>query len=609
MRLEIPNMDTAEQIARFSQTKTQMMDLLVCYLEQLGVEYVFGVPGGAIEPLYNALARSKRRGSVKAIVARHETGAAFMAAGYATNSGKLGVCCSTTGPGATNLITGVSSAYQNNVPILVITPQTMLENFGRGALQESSCTGINTVGMFEFCTTYNTLVSHVNQFERKLCSAITSAFQSSRPAHLSIPLDIQRHDSCVAMPSYDLSWLLHTPALMDIESVEQLRKRLLTSHKVVFVLGDGCRRAIGLILSIAAMLNAEIVSTPHGKGIISPYHPLFRGVIGFAGHRSATEVLSNPDVDSIVAIGTALSEWASNGWDVNTLLNTKLIHVDSARNHFMHSPMAGLHVYGDIAHVFEKILNGVFSRKFQTSNSASDDTKGNSVVAEEKLGLCRYFSLEEEDKFISDAVPIKPQRLMHELPKLFPSSTRYLADPGNSLTWAIHYLHPYDRRLTGGDRDAKGGLFQSSLEFASMGWSIGAAIGAALAEPHYPVVCLVGDGSILMSGQEVTVATMEKLTVIFIILNDAALGMVKHGQRLANAEPIAFELPEVDYALMGNAMGVPGYVIRSPKDLHALDIKKICARKGPTLLDVRVDSEEVPPMNARMKVLGSVEGI
>lgn len=127
-------------------------DLILGYLEQLGVEYVFGIPGGAIEPFYNALARSERRNSIRAVVARHETGAAFMAEGYARNTGRLGVCCSTTGPGATNLITGVASAYENQIPMLVITPQTALSHFGRKALQESSDTAINTVGMFQHCT-------------------------------------------------------------------------------------------------------------------------------------------------------------------------------------------------------------------------------------------------------------------------------------------------------------------------------------------------------------------------------------------------------------------------------------------------------------------------
>ena len=190
-------------------------DLILSHLEQLGVEYVFGIPGGAIEPLYNALARSRRRGGIGPVVARHETGAAFMAEGYARNTGKLGVCCSTTGPGATNLITGVASAFENQIPMLVITPQTALSHFGRKALQESSDTAVDTVGMFRHCTHYNTMVSHIDQLEHKLASAIMTAFNSSGPAHISVPLDVMRTAVASAGPSYNLASLLARPAWKD----------------------------------------------------------------------------------------------------------------------------------------------------------------------------------------------------------------------------------------------------------------------------------------------------------------------------------------------------------------------------------------------------------
>jgi acetolactate synthase-1/2/3 large subunit len=142
------------------------------------------------------------------------------------------------------------------------------------------------------------------------------------------------------------------------------------------------------------------------------------------------------------------------------------------------------------------------------------------------------------------------------------------------------------------------------LNFAPMGWAIGAAVGVARGNPSCPVVCITGDGSYLMNGQEITVAMEEKLTVVFIILNDHALGMVKHGQRLAGAEPIGYELPRVDYQMMAQSMGIPGHIVRSPADFNALDFNAILKRKGPTLLDVRIDEEEAPPMNLRMKVLG-----
>lgn len=141
------------------------------------------------------------------------------------------------------------------------------------------------------------------------------------------------------------------------------------------------------------------------------------------------------------------------------------------------------------------------------------------------------------------------------------------------------------------------------MDFAPMGWAIGAAVGIARAKPDCPVVCLTGDGSYLMNGQEITVAAQEGLSVIFVILNDSALGMVKHGQQLAGAERVAFELPDVDYALLAQALGVPGHVIRSPADFEALDMPALLGRRGPTLLDVRIDAEEVPPMDLRMQTL------
>ncbi len=589
-------------------SQPELGDLLVAYLKQLSVDYVFGVPGGAIEPLYNALARSERCGGPRAIVARHETGAAFMADGYSRQTGKLGVCCSTTGPGATNLITGVASAYENRIPMLVITAQTALANFGRGALQESSCTGVNTVGMFQYCTRYNTFVSHADQFERKLAAAIMSAHQApSGPAHLSIPLDLLRSRAPSSAPTYELATLLERPSLLDDGAVTELCNRLEGAKRTVFLIGEGCGEAVGTILEVALLLDAQIVTTPHAKGLVSPYHPLFRGVIGFAGHLSAHEAVADPAVDTVVAIGTGLGEWASDGWD-SLLLNRRLVHVDATEGNLTRSPMAGLHVRGRLETIFERVLAYAQKRPArripQQIRVGLDDAMHATLRGE---GVEQWhFSLDNVDSYCSDATPIKPQRLMRELTRLFPPNTRYLADSGNSVAWAVHYLHPFDRRVSG-KRNARGGLFRGALEFASMGWAIGASIGTALGYRDSPVVCITGDGSWLMSGQEITVALQENLTVVFVILNDAALGMVKHGQRLANAEPIGYHLPEIDYTALAASMGIPGYRIESPEDLLALDVDSIIQRQGPTLLDVHINAEEVPPMRSRLKVLGTVK--
>ncbi|MFP5505072.1 MAG: thiamine pyrophosphate-binding protein [Gammaproteobacteria bacterium] len=581
-------------------------DIIVDYLEQLGVEYVFGVPGGAIEPLFNALARSERRGGPRIVVARHETGAAFMADGYARNSGKLGVCCATTGPGATNLITGVASAYENHIPMLVITAQTSLASFGRGALQESSCTGVNTVGMFEYCTRYNTLVSHRDQLEHKLSAAIMAAFQTPvGPSHISLPLDLLRSPAAVAAPSYDLADLLKPNKAYDPEAVATLKNEIEQARGVAFVIGEGAGDAIGTLLEIALAIQAKVVVTPHGKGFVSPYHPLFCGVIGFAGHTSAIQALLDPNIDTVIAVGTALTESATDGWNADLILNRRLIHVDEIISNFTKSPMARLHVQGHLASIFEKLLQLMKVDDAAGIAPIGSPTESTPLPQIARLARLPNVKFEKAEKMDDDTAPIKPQRLMRDLTKSFPSHTHYLVDSGNSMTWAIHYLHPHDRRMAG-RRSACGSIFWTPFEYASMGWAIGAAIGTALAKPRAPVVCLTGDGSILMSGQEITVAIEQRLTVIFIILNDSALGMVKHGQRMSGAEPIGFQLPKIDFAAMAVALGAPGIVIESPEDLANLDINGICSKPGPTILDVRVDPEEVPPMESRIRMLGSV---
>lgn len=601
-------------------------DLIIHYLEQLDIEYVFGIPGGAIEPLYNALARSERRGGPRPIVARHESGAAFMAEGYTRETGKLGVVCTTTGPGATNAITGIVSAYVNQMPMLVITAQTPLTVFGKAAFQESSCTGINTLGIYEHFTRYNSLVSHIEQLEGKLISAIMTAHETpSGPSHLSIPLDVLRSPMSGSESLFNLPNLLRHPAMIDVRALDDLYQLVISSKKIVLVVGSGCAEGIGEILEFALLLQAAVVTTPFGKGFVSSYHPQFRGVFGFAGHRSAYDTLNDPSVDLILAVGTAMGEWSSSGWDEQALLNEKLVHIDSTPEHMTRSPMARLHIRGGILSVFQELLNSLYEKEFQglvrlRKPKMQDMKKGKSEkkqqATSDKMPLpyivdlpenpARHFNLNEERKYLSNSTPIKPQRLMRELARLFPLNTCFLCDTGNSLAWAVHYLHPFDRRTSGG-RPRAPGKVNFGLEFSAMGWAIGNAIGAAIGRRNHPVVCIVGDGSVLMSGQEISVAVSEKLPVVFVVLNDSALGMVKHGQRLSGAEQIGFEIPPVDFCRLAKSMGADAYSIHSPEDLIALDIKAICSREGPTVFDVYIDPEEVPPIGVRIQALNELK--
>jgi len=580
----------------------------VDYLERLRVEVVFGVPGGAVEPIYNALARSERRGGPRSVVARHEAGAAFMADGYARGTGKLGVCIATSGPGATNLITGVACAHANKVPMLVITGQPPIHSFGKGALQESACTGINTIGMFRLCTRYNSLVSHPDQLETKLINAVMQATQGAQgPAHLSIPVDILRSPVRRRAPELDPVALLSTrPALIDLEAVRRVRDELVRSSNPVFLVGAGAGEAIERIMELVSLANARFVTTPDAKGYVNPRHHAFRGAFGFGGHASAEAALREADL--VLAFGTGFSELSSGGWS-SALMSPRLVHIDPLEEHLMRSPMARLHVRGHLPTVCEH-LAGLLAAEAPLRVLEGPDTAGHVCHPE--------VTLHAREQFDSDATPIKPQRLMRELSRRFPPTTRFLADVGNSMIWAVHYLQPQNRRDLRSRRPAVDAVRRANarsgtaswlrtvMDFAPMGWAIGAAVGLARGTPSSPVVCITGDGSYLMSGQEITVAAQEGLTVVFVVLNDSAYGMVMHGQRLAKAEPVAFELPQVDYRRLAESLGVPGHVIESPDDFDALDIEAILARGGPTLLDVRIDREEVPPMIQRLKALGAV---
>lgn len=592
----------------------ELADLLVAYLEQMEIEYIFGIPGGAIEPLFNAMARSQRRGGLRFILARNEAGAAFMADGYARETGKIGVCCATSGPGSTNLITGVACAYDNNIPILVITAQPALPTFGKQPLQESACTGVNILGMLQHCTHYNSLISHPQQFEHKLITALQFAIRDSGPVHLSVPVDVFRALNTRSIPSYDLQALLRPSSLVDEEALATLSKMLIEAHHIVLLVGACCGEAIGSILQFAEICGALVVTTPDGKGLVNSHHPLFRGVFGFAGHALAEAVLSDQSVDLIMAIGTGMGEWNSGGWS-DSLLNARLVHIDDSEAHLARTPMARFHMRGRILSIFNRLVHQMHSNrqigkhKYERLLSARKPY-GSRLVMDTLLAA--------PEKYESRVVPILPQRLMCELGHLFPPTTRFIADTGNSTAWAIHYLHLVaDRRMgerrlgsggiarAPGRRKSDGGWLRVVMNFAPMGWAIGAAIGTAAANPRVPVVCITGDGSFLMNGQEISVAVAEKQSVIFVVLNDRALGMVKHGQRLAGAEQIGCDLPATDFAALARAMGAVGHTIRTSEDLQNLDIAAMCTRRGPTLLDVLIDAREVPPMNVRMRVLAN----
>lgn len=559
-------------------------DRLIAYLEQLQISCIFGVPGSNNDALVSASARSEGHGGLKWILARSEAGAAYMADGFYRESGRLAVCCSTSGPGFTNMITPVANAYVDNIPLLVITAQPPSSVMGRGAMQEMSNAGVDALMMFSSCTRYNSVVSHIDQLEPKLLAALSHATgPTPGPVHLAFPADIFQQHMDIASHPASLAYFQGQTITPDDKRLKLLELLLRGSKSGVVVIGEGCEGELLPLLRYAEYRQWPVVTTPMGRGLISTDHPLFRGVFGIAGHESARQTLLSEQADTVLVVGVNLDESATCGWDGSTILSPRMIHVNANPERLARSHMAKLNVLGSPAIVFNYICS-----QWESSLSGLP-MPVNSALTSGNVSL-----LHEADCHRND-MPINPRRLIFYLSQLCPPTMRCFADAGNSYFWVTHYWQPtfeHTRQIN---------HLRLSMSYASMGWAPGAAIGCAFANRQAPVLCIMGDGSYLMNSQEISVARQHDLNVVFVILNDSQLGTVRHGQKLAGNADHANTLPEVNYALIAKAMRIDSYRISSIEELEALDFPTLFEKPGPVLLDILVDPEIAPPIGVRVK--------
>lgn len=561
---------------------TTVADLILRVVARLGSQFMFGVPGGAIEPLYNALARAERaeRGDqVRSVLARSEQGAVFMAHGFARESGTLGVCCATSGPGATNLVTGAASAMAEQVPLLLLTGQPALKKHGANALQDSSDVGdVDVVRLLGAVTKYSTMVASPEQLLHKISTALTTALSVPQgPVHLSIPSDVMRA-TIPAVTEERLQRILATlqrpqraAAGLEVSSLAALMARLAVAKSPVFVLGERTELAGAALPRFLAACGIPAAVTPSGVGALAWDHPSFVGVYGYAGHASAADALKAADL--VVAVGMGMRELDTNDMQ-DEVFNSRLVCVDNqlcARAH-----MAAMHLVGDLAKIFDAL-----EREAPAHRYAPPATPFEPPVAVRDA--------------LAPAGRLHPADFIGALPALLPSDARLVVDAGNSWAWVLHHA-----RI--GAQLAK---VRIAMGMGAMTWSIGAAIGAKLAKPELPVAAVVGDGAWLMSSHELSTAVERRTGVVFFILADQALGMVMHGQRMGHAERIAHELPPVDFSMLARAVGARAYRASSVAELQAIDWREVFDNSGPAVVELMIDREAVPPMHGRVSSLAA----
>jgi len=556
-------------------------EIIVGSLEKFGVEYIFAVPGGAIEPLNNALYKS----SIKVVVAKHEAGAAFMADGYARVSGTIGVCCSTAGPGATNMITGVASSFGDSIPVIALTGQVSTAMFGKGAVQEFSVQSFGIVSIYRQVTKYSDIVINETKAAEMITKAYKLALSGRRgPVHLNLPADIMKRQ--VVGERLDRFSVTHMMGV-DRDAIKHAAQLLLAAKRPVIFAGWGTvlSRADEEILELAEELDIPVATSPKAKGIFSESNPLSLGVFGFAGTPVAWEYIINRDVDVMLAVGTSFNEWVTSGWDTRLMPIKSLIHIDIDCNEIGKNYHVDVGIAGDIKNVLHELVHEISSMhrsRRKLGNKRSLEVKD----IREKLAV-RNVKMK--------STPYHPQRLILDLANALPKDTVYFADNGNSMAWAIRYLtitQPYS--------------FYVGLGFASMGFAAAASVGGKLAAGNRPVVALVGDGSFLMNGVEVATAVNYNIPVIWVVMNNSMFGMVYHGRKLAGLpEGIESTFKTVDFVKLAEGYGARGIKITKPGEINRRMMAEIISSGVPTVLDVYIDPEDVPPIHSRIAALSN----
>ncbi|MDH4099302.1 MAG: thiamine pyrophosphate-binding protein [Nitrospirota bacterium] len=557
------------------------IDILVKHLANEDSRYLFGIPGGALEPLYTAV---HDNGGIKAILTKHEGSAAFMADGYARVSGRIGVCCGTTGPGSTNLITGIAQAYVNSVPVMALTAQVPTARFGKGAFQESGPDTVDIVDMYKACTKLSTMIinpERTGEITRRALKLATTGRPG--PIHLNLPSDAmftEVADDILLPREYRCE--LHT---YDPDAITKAAQILISAKKPAMLLGHGVfdETTRAAIRHLAELLNMAVATTPKSKGCFPDDHPLSLGVFGFAGSPLAEEFLFNDNVDILLSVATSFNEFDTYGWDPRLSERRSIIQVDIDPTQFGKNYPCTLGLMGDAGVVLRKLAEEIVRLSGQTR-------RGGITPVQTGCAAPRYH---EPEKMGSDEIPLKPQRLMHDLRESLPEDAIFFVDAGNNLAWAIHYL-----------TIPRSGAFVSGLGFSSMGYGVAAAIGGKLAAPERPVVSIVGDGGFMMNGMEVATAVHYNIPVIWVVENNAQLGMVHHGQQMsANGRLIASDFPRVDFTKVAEGLGAKAYHIERPGEIDQKLMNEIIKSNRPTVLDVIIDAHERPPINSRIKAL------
>ncbi len=554
--------------------QTTGAELIVKLLEDQGIRLVAGIPGGAILPLYAALARSR---SIRHVLARHEQAAGFIAQGMARVTGKAAVCMVTSGPGVTNLVTAIADAKLDSIPLVCIAGQVPIAMIGTDAFQE-----VATLDIVRAITKRSYFVRRAEELPDIFAEAFHVA-QSGRPGPvlIDIPKDVQTQPLA-------LSPRMYPPAIPSIRASEvenssaydRATDLLATAERPVLYVGGGIvkARAHRLLRELAELTETPTTTTLMGLGALPSHHPLNIGMLGMHGARYTNCILD--ECDLLLAIGARFDDRAV-GKAAVFAAQAKIVHIDIDAREFgkIKSPVLAIHADARSA------LQALLSRARRT---------------ERRAWLARVHELKRmHPLMIKDAETVcSPYGIVSAVAKFAPAECIVTTDVGQHQMWvaqAFPFSDPH-RWLT------SGGL-------GTMGFGLPAAIGAALASPHATTVCFTGDGSLLMNIQELATVAELDLNVKIIVMDNAALGLVKQQQRLfyERREIASTFVKPTDFAQVARAFGIASWDLQGTSNPQRT-LREALHTRGPTLVRVPIAAEElalpmVPPGRANHEAL------
>ena len=545
-------------------------EALVEALKKEKVEVIFGIPGGALLPVYDVLYDS----DIRHVLMRHEQCAAHAADGYARASGKVGVCMATSGPGATNLVTGIANAYMDSSPIVAITGQVPRAFIGKDAFQEIDIVGITTP-----ITKWNVQVKSAREIPRIIKMAFYIASTGRRgPVLIDLPKDVQTEeaemnfDERIEIRGYRPTYEPHP---LQIKKAVQL---LMQAERPVIIAGGGviASNACSELVTLAETLMAPVATTLMGKGSIPENHPLSIGILGMHGTVMANHLVQEADV--LLAVGMRFSDRTTG--DIERFCpDGKIIHIDIDFSEIGKNIRPHVPIVSDVKKALQSILNQL-AQKFN-KKERSEWLK--------RMQELKNVHEEVLNKLVSGD-GIKPPKLMTEIREMLPNDAIITTEVGQNQMWAALYLKAYKPRT-----------FISSGGLGTMGFGFPAAIGAKVACPDVPVVDIAGDGSFLMTEQDLASSVAGKIPVIVVVLNNSVLGMVAQWQRLFYKRRYSsVHLRGIpDFVKLAEAFGAQGFRVQSIKEFEKA-FKEAINSDVTTVIDVPISPEEnvlpmVPP--------------